>query len=79
MNLGAHVTRRNLTHWRPIMAEQQKKDASKAVPRDLPMPRYDYQKPSTGTYTVRYDEQKERDRQAGREKAPSLQNLKLAI
>jgi hypothetical protein len=49
------------------------------VPRDLPMPSYDYQKPVTGTFTVVYDESRERDRHATvTEKLPVLQNLKLA-
>lgn len=48
---------------------------TKVVPKDLPMPRYDYQKPDAGSYTVRYDEKRERERDAGGAKAPALLNL----
>jgi hypothetical protein len=45
--------------------------------RVLPMPKYDYQTPRTGTLIVRYDEQQKRQEKAGQEKVPTLQNLKF--
>jgi hypothetical protein len=42
------------------------------------MPAYEYQTPTSGTFVLRYDEQKERQKQAAQEKAPALQNLKFA-
>jgi hypothetical protein len=47
------------------------------VQRELPMPKYNYQTPRTDSFIVRYEEQKERQEKAGREKAPTLQNLKF--
>jgi hypothetical protein len=45
--------------------------------RVLPMPKYDYQTPRTGSFVIRYEEQRQRQEKAGREKAPTLQNLKF--
>jgi hypothetical protein len=51
---------------------------SDPMPAPLPMPTYEYQTPASGTFVLRYDEQKERQKQAAQEKAPVLQNLKFA-
>jgi hypothetical protein len=48
------------------------------INRELPMPKYDYQTPKTDSFVVRYEDQKERQERAGKEKAPTLQNLKFA-
>jgi hypothetical protein len=44
---------------------------------ELPMPKYDYQTPKTGSFVVRYEDQRERKEKTGQEKAPRLQNLKF--
>ena len=51
---------------------------SDPMPAPLPMPRYEYQTPASGTFVLRYDEQKERQKQAAQEKTPVLQNLRFA-
>jgi hypothetical protein len=61
------------------MSDQKKERSEKVVPRDLPMPEYDYQKPASGSLTVLYDEQKSREREGKRDKAPALQNHKLSL
>jgi hypothetical protein len=62
------------------MPEQKKKESrTKALPSDLPMPRYEYQKAATGTFTIRYDENSDRHRPAERKLVASLQHLKFAM
>jgi hypothetical protein len=55
----------------------QTKKPTGELPRDLPMPKYDYQKPSaSGSYTMRYDEKREEERRSAGEKVPAaVQNL----
>lgn len=62
------------------MTEQNKERSAAAVPRDLPMPRYDYKIPSPGSFSAKYEERKERDciRIGGEHSLPNLRNAKLA-
>ncbi|UYW25642.1 hypothetical protein OKC48_20570 [Methylorubrum extorquens] len=63
------------------MPEAVKDRPSKVVPKDLPLPTYDYQKPVSGSFTVKHDSNRERDRSSDASKAPlaSIQNLKLVF
>ena len=63
------------------MPEQKKQPPVREVPKDLPLPAYDYQKPAGGSFTVKYDANRERDRKSPQNREPlaSLQNLKLAL
>lgn len=59
------------------MPKHPKKDVDSApTPRPLPMPRYDYQSPRTGTLVIPYEDESKRE-QSDEGKAPCLQNLRL--
>jgi hypothetical protein len=45
--------------------------------RGLPMPKYDYQTPRSGTFIVRYNDPKKREERAAEATMPALQNFRL--
>lgn len=60
------------------MPEKPKGPPSTALPRNLPMPKYGYQKPATGSASAKYDPNREKDRHKETDCSrmlPSLQNL----
>ncbi len=63
------------------MLEGKKEQPVRVVPKDLPLPQYDYQKPATGSFTVKFDEGRQKDQRAEGDKAPlaSLQNIQIAF
>ena len=56
----------------------EKKRPGDKLPRTLPNPSYDYQPQHRGSFVSRYDEKKNDDRKAEREKVPALNNFKLS-
>lgn len=61
------------------MLKQKKDDGRTVVPKDLPMPKYEYQKPSGGSFTYRFEDVAVSDKAREAAEGFCLQNLKLAI
>ena len=56
---------------------KQKDVGVNVLPRELPMPKYEYQKPSTGSYSYRFEEKRTEEKQVVAAGSFCLQSLKL--
>lgn len=61
------------------MPKQAKEFGAVTMPRDLPMPKYEYQKPSNDTFSYSFGEKSGSAEKAEEHSDFSLQNVKLAI
>ena len=60
------------------MPKVKKEGVVKDLPKDLPMPKYQYQKPATGNFTYRYEERSVDDKKKAAPKF-SLRHLVFDI
>lgn len=61
------------------MPEQAKELGKEVMPKDLPMPKYEYQKPSSESYTYSYSQEHETHEADSGKSDVCLQNVKLEI
>lgn len=61
------------------MPDEQPKVPQPPMSKELPMPRYNYQRSAPGCYISTYDEHKDRKQPSQDGGAPVVQNIKLAI